>query len=39
MKELIFPHMYHAAMQQYGEVEGIVDGDYRTTWNQHTRCG
>jgi long-chain acyl-CoA synthetase len=36
MKELIFPHMYGPAMQQYGEAEGIVDGDYRSSWNQHT---
>jgi len=36
MKELIFPHMYGPVMEQYGEAEGIVDGDYRSTWNQHT---
>jgi long-chain acyl-CoA synthetase len=36
MKELIYPHMYAAAVEQYGEAEGIVDGDYRSTWNQHT---
>ena len=36
MKELIFPHMYFSAVQQYGENEAIVDGDYRSTWNQHT---
>jgi len=36
MKELIFPHMHGPAMAQYGEQEGIVDGDYRSTWNQHT---
>ena len=36
MKELIFPHMYRAAMQQHGEIEGIVDGEYRSSWNQHT---
>jgi len=36
MKELVFPRMYAAAMEQYGEAEGIVDGGYRSTWNQHT---
>jgi len=36
MKELVYPHMYAAAVEQYGEAEGIVDGDYRSTWNQHT---
>jgi long-chain acyl-CoA synthetase len=36
MKELIFPHTYLPAMDQYGEQEGIVDGDHRSTWNEHT---
>ena len=36
MQELIYPQMYAAAMEQYGEAEGIVDGDYRSTWNQHS---
>jgi long-chain acyl-CoA synthetase len=36
MNELIFSHMYAAAMEQYGDREAIVDGDYRSTWNQHT---
>ena len=36
MKELVFPHMYHGAMQQYGQMEGIIDGDYRSSWNEHT---
>lgn len=35
MKELVFPHMFLPAMEQYGEREGIVDGDYRSTWNEH----
>ncbi|MGH0034899.1 MAG: long-chain-fatty-acid--CoA ligase [Myxococcota bacterium] len=36
MKELVYAHSYLPAMEQYGEVEGIVDGDYRSTWSQHT---
>ncbi len=36
MKELIYSHSYGPAMDQYGETEGIVDGDYRSTWNTHT---
>ena len=35
MKELIFPHMYRPSIEQYGENEGIVDGDYRSSWRQH----
>jgi long-chain acyl-CoA synthetase len=35
VKELIYPHTYGPAMDQYGETEGIVDGDYRSTWNTH----
>jgi len=27
MKELVFPHMYRPAIEQYGQNEGIVDGD------------
>jgi long-chain acyl-CoA synthetase len=36
MQELVYPHLYGAAMDHYGEVEGIVDGAYRSSWNQHT---
>ncbi len=36
MKELIFPHLYFPTMEQYGDKEGIVDGAYRSTWNEHT---
>ncbi len=36
MKELIFPRQYLPAMEQYGENEGIVDGEYRSSWNAHT---
>jgi long-chain acyl-CoA synthetase len=36
VKELIFPHMFLPAMEQYAEAEGIVDGDYRSTWGEHT---
>jgi long-chain acyl-CoA synthetase len=36
MKELVYSHMYGSAMEQYGEREAIVDGDYRSTWNEHT---
>jgi len=35
MQELIFPHMYRPAVEQYGAVESIIDGDYRGTWSQH----
>jgi acyl-CoA synthetase (AMP-forming)/AMP-acid ligase II len=35
MKELIFPQMYRPAIEQHGDVEGIVDGGYRSTWKQH----
>ena len=35
MKELIFPLMFVPAVEQYGDHEGIVDGDYRSTWQQH----
>jgi acyl-CoA synthetase (AMP-forming)/AMP-acid ligase II len=36
VKELIYPHTYGPAMDQYGEAEGIVDGNYRSSWNAHT---
>jgi long-chain acyl-CoA synthetase len=36
VKKVIYPHMYGAAVEQYGEALGIIDGDYRSTWNQHT---
>lgn len=36
MKELTYPHSYRPAMEQHGEVEGIIDGGYRSTWSQHT---
>jgi long-chain acyl-CoA synthetase len=35
MKELIFPQIYRPAIEQYGEAEAIVDGDYRSNWHQH----
>ncbi|MEH6611696.1 MAG: long-chain-fatty-acid--CoA ligase [Halioglobus sp.] len=35
MQELIFPHLYRPAIEQYGDVEAIVDGDYRSNWYQH----
>jgi long-chain acyl-CoA synthetase len=35
MKELVFPHLYHPAIEQYGGSEGIVDGEYRSSWSQH----
>lgn len=36
MKELIYPHAYWPAMDRYGSQQGILDGDYRSTWNEHT---
>ncbi len=36
MKELVFPHMYRPAMEQYRASEGLVDGDYRSTWSQRS---
>jgi long-chain acyl-CoA synthetase len=27
--------MYRPAIEQYGDVESIIDGDYRGTWSQH----
>lgn len=35
MQELIFPQMYRSAIEQYGDLEGIIDGDYRGTWSRH----
>jgi long-chain acyl-CoA synthetase len=35
MKELVYPHMFGPAVQQYGDVVGIIDGDYRGTWKEH----
>lgn len=35
MKELIYAHTFRPALEQYGEVEGIVDGGYRSSWNAH----
>ena len=35
MKELVFPHMFVPAVEQYGEREAVVDGDYRGSWNAH----
>jgi len=35
MQELIFPHMYRPSVEQYGDAEAIVDGDYRSTWREH----
>jgi len=36
MKELIYPQVYWPGMERYGSSEGIVDGDYRSTWNEHS---
>lgn len=35
MKELIYPQTYRPAIEQYGQAEAIVDGDYRSNWQQH----
>ena len=36
MKELIYPHMFHPAVEQYAENEAVVDGDFRATWSEHS---
>ena len=35
MKELIYPHTFMPAIEQYAQNEAIVDGDYRGTWGEH----
>jgi acyl-CoA synthetase (AMP-forming)/AMP-acid ligase II len=35
MQELVFPHMYRAAIDQHGDAQGIIDGDYRSSWSRH----
>jgi long-chain acyl-CoA synthetase len=35
LKELIYSHSFGPALEQYGECEGIIDGDYRSSWNTH----
>jgi len=35
MQELVYPHLYRPAIEQQGDAEGIVYGDYRSTWRQH----
>ena len=36
MKELIYPQLFHPAVEQFGQAEAIVDGDYRATWAEHS---
>ena len=35
MKELIYPQLFGPAVEQYGDVVGIIDGDTRGTWYEH----
>ena len=35
MQELIYSQVFLPAVEQYGESEAIVDGDYRSNWNEH----
>ena len=35
MKELVYPYAFGPAIDQYGQVEGIIDGGYRSSWNTH----
>jgi long-chain acyl-CoA synthetase len=35
MRELIYPHMFLPAVEQYGDREALVDGDFRSTWSEH----
>ncbi len=35
MEELIFPHIFLPAVAQYADKPGVIDGDYRATWQQH----
>jgi long-chain acyl-CoA synthetase len=35
VKELIYPHSFGPSLEQYGALEGIIDGEYRSTWSRH----
>lgn len=35
MQELIYPHMFLAAVEQHGKQEAVVDGNFRATWGEH----
>ncbi len=35
MKELIFPHQFQPAVEQYADAEAVVDGDFRASWGEH----
>ncbi len=35
MQELVFPQMYLPALEQHGSVQGIIDGDYQSSWAEH----
>ena len=35
MRELIYPHMFLPAVEQFGDREALVDGDFRSTWSEH----
>ena len=35
MKDLIYPHAFVPALEQYGDREGVLDGAYRSDWNTH----
>jgi long-chain acyl-CoA synthetase len=35
MKELIYPHMFLPAVEQYADCEAVIDGEFRATWSEH----
>ncbi len=35
MQELVYPHLLLPAVEQYGDREAVVDGEFRGTWSQH----
>jgi long-chain acyl-CoA synthetase len=35
VQELVYPHLFIPAVEQYGDKEAIVDGEFRSTWSEH----
>jgi long-chain acyl-CoA synthetase len=36
MQELIYSQIFLPAVEQYGDSDAIIDGDYRSNWRQHS---
>lgn len=36
MQELIYSQIFLPAIEQYGESDAIIDGDYRSNWREHS---